>query len=113
MVTGDSRTTAETVGRTLGVDAVEAEILPQQKDEVMKRLQAVGHVVAMAGDGVSNASAINGADISIVMERLGTEVTEQVAAIIVTDDNFTSYSRRRSTRLDPLILWSQACSSIT
>ena len=55
MLTGDSRTTAEAVARMLGIERVEAEVLPEQKSEVIKRLQAEGHVVAMAGDGVNDA----------------------------------------------------------
>ena len=57
MLTGDNRTTAEAVAKKLRIDEIQAEVLPEQKSEVVKRLQAEGHIVAMAGDGVNDAPA--------------------------------------------------------
>ena len=58
MLTGDSRTTAEAVARQLGIEEVEAEVLPERKSEVIKRLKGEGRIVAMAGDGINDAPAL-------------------------------------------------------
>jgi P-type Cu+ transporter len=58
MLTGDSHTTAEAVGRQLGIDWIEAEVLPKEKGEVIKRLQEEGRIVTLASDGVNDAPAL-------------------------------------------------------
>jgi Cu+-exporting ATPase len=94
MVTGDSRTTAIAVARKLGIEQVEAEVLPEQKVEVAQRLRSEGRTVAMAGDGVNDAPALAAADIGIAMGT-GTDVAIESAAITLVKGDLRGLERAR------------------
>jgi len=94
MLTGDNRVTAEAVARRLGLDRVEAEVLPDHKSDVVNRLRHQGRVVAMAGDGVNDAPALAAADVGIAMGT-GTDVAIESAGITLLKGDLTGIVRAR------------------
>ena len=94
MLTGDNWTTAKAVARRLGIDDVEAEVLPDQKSAVVQRYKAAGRVVAMAGDGVNDAPALAAADVGIAMGT-GTDVAMESAGITLLKGDLTGIVRAR------------------
>jgi len=94
MLTGDNRTTAEAVARRLGIEEVEAEVLPDQKAAVVERHKAAGQVVAMAGDGVNDAPALAAADVGIAMGT-GTDVAIESAGLTLLKGDLLGIVRAR------------------
>lgn len=94
MMTGDNRTTAQAVADRLGLDAVEAEVLPQDKAEVVERLRRAGRVVAMAGDGVNDAPALAAADVGVAMGA-GADVAIESAGVTLLKGDLQGLVRAR------------------
>lgn len=96
MLTGDNRHTAELVGKQLGLDAIYAELLPEDKVAMIQKLKDAGHKVAMAGDGVNDAPAIATADIGLAMGEGGTDISMETADVVLMADRLDQFSHAYS-----------------
>ncbi len=94
MLTGDNKKTANSVARKLGIDQVKADVMPEQKAQVIKQLQAEGHIVAMAGDGINDAPALAQAQVGIAMGT-GTDVAMESAGVTLVKGDLQGIVRAR------------------
>ncbi len=95
MVTGDHHETAQAIGKALEIDEIAAEILPQDKYQIIKTLQSAGHIVAMAGDGINDAPAIAQANVGIAMGT-GTEIAIESAGVTLVKGDLRGIARTRT-----------------
>ncbi len=89
MLTGDHPQVAEAVAKEIGVDDFQAELLPEQKQDFVRKMQSEGHVVGMIGDGINDAPALALADVGIAMGAAGTDVAIETADVTLMNDNIS------------------------
>jgi len=112
MLTGDNHKVAKAVAEEIGVDDFQAELLPEQKLQFVKKLQEQGHLVGMIGDGINDAPALALADVGIAMGAAGTDVAVETADVTLMNDdisrvvNFMGMSRKVLLRIKLNILFS-------
>lgn len=94
MITGDKRTKAEALAAELGLDAVHAEVAPEEKADIIKALQAAGHKVAFVGDGINDGPALSVSEVGIAMPR-GADIARATADIVLMDDQLTAVADAR------------------
>jgi Cu+-exporting ATPase len=110
MLTGDSKTTAEAVAKKLGIDSIEAEVLPDQKAARVKALQAEGRIVAMVGDGINDSVALAASDLGLAVAT-GTDIALKSADIILVREDLSvipdaiALSRRTLMTIRINLLW--------